>query len=134
MDLRFPILNGEGTDLYVEQPLEAQQGYVVEACNQQYCYDLTAAATPVGNGRILGNLIYGSATFDLGKARVNKATKLRFTHGNNFVNGYFNAGVPMPYDTTPRPLIIKRVMIFNYAAACVSPTYCTIPAGFVPVE
>lgn len=134
LNLKFPMLNGEGTDLYVELPADRQQGYVVEACNQQDCYDLTLAATPVGSGQILGNLIYGSATFDLGKIKVNKATKLRFTHGNNFVNGYFNAGVPTPYTAIPLPLTIQRVMIFNYASTCVSLDNCSIPAGFVPVE
>jgi hypothetical protein len=134
LDLKFPMLNGAGTDLYVEQPADRQQGYVVEACNQQNCYDLTSAATPVGSGRILGNLIYGSATFDLRKIGVNKATKLRFTHGNNFLGGYFNAGVPTSYGLASMPLTIQRVMIFNYASTCVSLVNCSIPAGFVPVE
>ncbi|WP_373533265.1 hypothetical protein [Vampirovibrio sp.] len=139
LDLAFPLVNGLGTDLYVEQPAEAQQGYVVEACNSRNCYDLIQAATPVGSGQILTSragkkLIYGSATFNLGRIKVHKATKLRFTHGNDFKSGYFKAGAPTPYDSTPLPLTIQRVMIFHHASACVSPSNCPVPAGFSPVE
>lgn len=139
LELAFPLVNGQGTDLYVEQPAETQQGYVVEACNEQNCYDLVEGATPVGTSQILTSptgqrLIYGSATFNLERASVNKATRLRFTHGNDFTTGYFNAGVATPYDATPLPLTIQRVMIFHHASACVASDNCPIPAGFAPVE
>jgi hypothetical protein len=107
--LSFPLLDGEGTDLYVEQPAETQQGYVVEACNATSCYNLVEAATPVGSSQILAapngeRLIYGTATFDLRKVGVNKATRLRFTHGNDFEGGYYNAGVRMAYGASqPAP-------------------------------
>ncbi len=104
LTLSFPLLDGEGTDLYVEQPAEAQQGYVVEACNPTSCYNIVEAATPVGTSQILTatngeRLIYGTATFDLKKVGVNKVTRLRFTHGNDFEGGYYNAGVKMDYTT-----------------------------------
>ncbi len=166
--LSFPLLDGEGTDLYVEQPAEAQQGYVVEACNATSCYNIVEAATPVGTSQVLSatngeRLIYGTATFDLRKVGVNKVTQLRFTHGNDFEGGYYNAGVEMDYTTnqpaaatadpapaTPPadpsaapaepvaaealPLTIQKVMVFGHASTCSAPTQCSIPAGFVPVE
>ncbi len=139
LELAFPLTDGEGTDLYVEQDAAAQQGYVVEACNLTTCYNLVNAATPVGTSQIRtgasgDKLIYGTATFDLKEAGINKATRLRFTHGNDFDGGYFNAGAALPYDTTPLPLTIKRVMIFGHASACVDAKLCPIPAGFAPVE
>lgn len=139
LDLAFPLVNGQGTDLYVEQPAEFQQGYVVEACNLENCYDIVDAATPVGTSQILTSpagqkLIYGTATFNLDRVQINKATKLRFTHGNDFVTGYFAAGVATPYDATLLPLTIQRVMIFHHASACAAPDNCPIPAGFAPVE
>lgn len=139
LELAFPLTDGEGTDLYVEQPAEAQQGYVVEACNQQTCYSLVDAATPVGTSQIIAGpggerLIYGTATFDLKKAGINKATRLRFTHGGNFAAPYYNAGAETPYDATPLALTLQRVMIFNHASACVASDNCPVPAGFAPVE
>lgn len=139
LELAFPLTDGEGTDLYVEQPAEAQQGYVVEACNQETCYNLVDAATPVGTSQILAGpggerLIYGTATFDLSKVGVNKATRLRFTHGGNFEEPYYNAGAETEYDETELPLTIRRVMIFNHSSACVEASNCPIPAGFAPVE
>lgn len=139
LDLAFPLVDGEGTDLYVEQPAEAQQGYVVEACNEQTCYSIVDAATPVGTSQVLASatgerLLYGTATFDLSKVGINKATRLRFTHGNDFDGGYYNMGAATEYDTTPLPLTIQRVMIFNHASACVDSDNCSIPAGFAPVE
>lgn len=139
LELAFPLTDGEGTDLYVEQPAEAQQGYVVEACNRETCYNIVGAATPVGTSQIIAGpggerLIYGTATFDLRKVGVNKATRLRFTHGGNFEEPYYNAGAETEYEATAIPLTIQRVMIFNHASACVSSDNCPIPAGFAPVE
>jgi len=135
MTLAFPLVDGPGNDLYVEQDFANQQGYVVEACNDTDCYDVTSAATPVGSSQLKAvngvQALYGTAMIDIGKAGVRKASKLRFTHSNNFDT--YNQGALGPVPTAPNPLIIQRVMLFGYAASCVSATNCGVPAGFDPV-
>ncbi|MEM0952138.1 MAG: hypothetical protein AAGI66_08370 [Cyanobacteria bacterium P01_H01_bin.74] len=138
IDLAFPMVDGLGNDLYIEQLNNAQQGYIVEACNQRNCYNLIAGARAVGSGRIrnVGNgeqAIYGSAIIDLAQANVNKATKLRITHSNNF-NVYSSGNLWEPPNGLPVPLVINRIMIFGYAGACARRNQCAIPAGFSAVE
>jgi hypothetical protein len=136
LTLAFPLVDGPGNDMYLEQNFIDQQGYIVEACNSIECYDVTKGATPVGtshldtvNGQ---QVIYGTAMVDIGRVGVRKATKLRITHCNLF--NAFNKGVLKPKAIAlPDPLIIQRVMIFGYAGTCVSATSCGIPAGFTPV-
>lgn len=136
IDLTFPLIDNPGTDLYIEQPADDQRGYVVEACNNRECYDLMAGAQPVGTSQIrpVGGtpVLYGTATFDLARARVHKANKLRFTHAN--VYDSYNRGVLQPPALLPSPTRISRVMIFGYAGMCAGPQSCPIPAGFMPVE
>lgn len=136
IQLAFPLVDGPGTDIYVEQDAAMQQGYVLEACNNTECYNLTPGATKVGSSQILTvngmPVVYGTATFDMAKAGVRKASKLRITHANQF--DYYNAGAgptPTPAGT---PLSIRRIFLFGYAGACVSDQNCPVPAGFSPVE
>lgn len=133
--LAFPLVDGPGNDLYVEQISTDQQGYVVEACNDTNCYDVTSAATPVGTSQLLSvngvKALYGTALIDIGAAGVHKATKLRFTHSNNFDS--YSAGTKNPTATAPNPLVIQRIMLFGYAGTCVSSSNCGVPAGFDPV-
>jgi hypothetical protein len=135
LSLVFPLIDGPGNDLYLEQNYADQQGYVIEACNDTDCYDVTSAATPVGTGHtatVNGSLVvYGSAMVDIGKIGVRKASKLRFTHSNQFTP--YNKGALNAAPTAPDPLVIRRVMIFGYAGTCVSATNCGVPAGFSPV-
>jgi hypothetical protein len=132
LTLAFPLTDGPGNDLYVEQDSANQQGYVIEACNDTDCYDVTSAASPVGTSQLLTvngvQVLYGTAMIDIGKAGVRKASKLRFTHANNFDS--YNLGVLNPAPTAPNPLVIRKVMLFGYAGTCVSPTSCGVPAGF----
>lgn len=136
IELAFPVVDGPGTDIYIEQDAAMQQGYVLEACNDTECYNLTPGATKVGTSQILTvngmPVVYGTAVFDMGKAGVRKASKLRITHCNQF--DYYNAGAGPTPTPTATPLTIKRIMLFGYAGACVDDQNCPIPAGFAPVE
>jgi hypothetical protein len=140
IDLAFPMVDGPGNDLYIEQDPTLQQGYVVEACNKAECYNLVPAATLVGTSQKLNvngmDVIYGTAIFDLAKAGVRKASKLRITYANPNPFDYYNAGAgPTPLPATAKDMpFIKRIMIFGYAGACVKEDTCPIPAGFMPVE
>jgi hypothetical protein len=133
--LAFPLVDGPGNDLYVEQDSVDQQGYIIEACNDSECYDVTSAATPVGTSQLLTvngtQVICGTAMIDIGKVGVRKASKIRFTHNNQFDS--YNKGALNPAPTVPTPLVIKRLMLFGYAGTCVDSTNCGVPAGFVPV-
>ncbi len=136
IQLEFPLVDGPGGDLYVEQNMAMQQAYVVEGCNETECYNLAGGAFPVGSSKVVTLIdgtraIVGSAIIDLAQAGVRKASVLRFVHGNNF--SVFNAGVLQTANST-NPLVIQRVMLFGYAGACVDDKTCAIPAGFVPVE
>lgn len=136
VQLTFPLVDGPGTDIYVEQDAAMQQGYVLEACNNTECYNLTPGATKVGSSQVLTvngmPVVYGTATFDLGKAGVRKASKLRITHCNQF--DFFNAGAGPTPTPTGTPLTIRRIYLFGYAGTCVDDKTCPIPAGFSPVE
>ncbi len=135
--LAFPLVDGPGYDLYVEQDAAYEQAYIVEGCNKTECYSLVEGATPLGlNGKATlddgkTQVLIGSALIDIGQAGVRKASYIRIVHANNYMK--FNAGVPQGLMTKPTPLTIQRVMLFGYAGACVSPTNCPIPAGFAPV-
>jgi hypothetical protein len=136
IQLAFPLVDGPGADLYVEQNLTHQQAYIIEACNETECYNLAGGATPVGSSQVVTltdgtRAIVGTAIIDLAQAGVRKASVLRFVHSNNF--SVFNAGVLQTANST-NPLIIQRVMLFGYAGACVDAETCAIPAGFLPVE
>ena len=132
--LRFPMVDGPGTDMYVEQL--AQQPYALEACNHKECYDLAQGATKVGSSRKINrggaDLLVGTFTVDLEKAGVNKASYLRITHGNLYANYY--AGLGQTLQIYPTPLNIDRIMIFGYAGVCPDRKNCPIPAGLAPVE
>lgn len=137
IDLTFPMVDGPGNDLYIEQDAATQQGYIVEACNNTNCYNLVSAATLIGSSQRLivdggEQAIYGSAIFDLSMAGVRKASKIRITHANNF--DLYNAGVLQPAPTVPTPLELRKIMIFGYAGACASSIHCAVPGGFAPVE
>lgn len=136
IQLAFPMVDGPGNDLYVEQDASMQQGYIVEACNNTQCYSLVPGATPVGTSQILTvngvQAIYGTAIIDLERAGVRKGDKLRFTHANNFDS--YNSGALNPVPLVPTPLEIRRVFIFGYAGACADAQTCSVPAGFEPVE
>jgi hypothetical protein len=136
IDLAFPLVDGPGSDLYLEMDAASQQGYVVEACNDTECYNLTPGATKVGTSQILTvngmPVIYGTAVIDLAKAGVRKASKLRITHCNQF--DFYNAGAGPTPTPTATPLTIRRILMFGYAGACVDDKTCSIPAGFAPVE
>ena len=133
LDLAFPLVDGPGNDLYVEQEPTNQQGYIVEACNETTCYDLSAGATKVGTGQINGNILIGTMMIDIGQAGVHKATHLRFTHSNDF-QWVYNRGVQQAYaQFATGPLTLTRVMLFGYAGACRDSDSCGIPAGFSPV-
>ncbi len=132
LKLAFPLVDGPGNDLYVEQDPTNQQGYIVEACNDTMCYDLSGGATSVGTGQRNGNIIIGTAMIDIGQAGVHKATQIRFTHSNDFTFIY-DHGVGYPYLNNPQDLTITRVMLFGYAGACADNLSCGIPAGFSPV-
>lgn len=137
LELAFPLVDNPGTDLYVEQIQQIQ--YVVEACNDQFCYDLVSGAKKVGSGKIRPSgtldgtdVIMGSCTIDLAKAGVRKASKLRFTHGNVFATSY--GGGPESLQTYPTPAMLSEVYIYGYASACPDENNCPVPAGFVPVQ
>lgn len=134
--LAFPLVDGPGNDLYIEQDPASQQGYVVEACNDTECYNLVPGATKVGTSQILTvngmQVIYGTAIIDMNRAGVRKANKIRITHCNQF--DFYNAGAGPTPTPTGTPLIIKRMMLFGYASACVDDKTCTVPAGFAPVQ
>lgn len=137
VDLVFPLVDNEGTDIYVEQ--SAQVEYAVEACNDVECYDLMPGATAIGSGQIKASAMdpgvqvaIGSITIDLERALVNKATKLRFTHGNVYKTNY-GGGNPI-LQTQPTPLTLDRVFVFGYSGVCPDANRCPIPAGFAPVE
>ncbi len=133
LELVFPLVDGPGTDLYVEQI--QQRGYTVLACNDSECYDLIKGATPFGDSRIVNRngveYIYGTAFIDLEKAGVRKASKLKFVD-----DGVYNAliGGDQYIDTQPVPTIISRVMLFGFAGACPKADYCSPPHGFERVE
>lgn len=139
LDLVFPIVDGPGQELYIEQDPSWQQGYVVEGCNKTECYNLVPGATPVGTSRITSvngtQVIYGTVIIDLGKAGVRKAGKIRITHANANPFDYYDHGAgPMPLPASAQTVpFIKRIMIFGYSGACVKESVCPIPAGFVPV-
>lgn len=138
IDLAFPLVDGPGNDLYLEQDATLpRQPYVVEACNNVQCYNITSAATPVGTSKVTTNafgtlVIYGTAIIDLQKAGVHKANKIRITHSNVF-EAEDATGVIAPL-AAATPLTIQRVMLFGYAGLCSAPQSCGIPAGFEPVE
>jgi hypothetical protein len=137
MKLAFPLVDGPGTDLYVEQDAAMQQPYIVEACNDTSCYNVVSGATAVGTSQILtlpdGTLaIVGTAAIDLVRAGVHKASSLRFTHGNVFDT--WTSGVQNPPPTTATPTVVRRVILFGYASACADKDTCYLPAGFVPVR
>lgn len=137
LQLSFPLVDGPGIDLYVEQPANNQQAYVVEACNETQCYDLMPAARPVGTARnaILADgtrIFYGSTVYDLSQAGVRKASRLRFTHGNEF--SLYSSGTLQAAPAAPTPLTFQRVMLYGYAGTCANANTCPIPAGFMPVE
>jgi hypothetical protein len=136
LSLRFPMVDIPGNDLYVEQVETNQQGVIVEACNDTECYDLTPGATPVGTSQIMTqsgrNVLVGTAMFDLARAGVRKANKIRITHSNQFE--FYDHGVLVGVPTAPTPLVINRIMMFGYAGNCVNANLCPVPAGFAPVE
>jgi|GEM_PF-2147559 len=137
MKLNFPLVDGPGTDLYVEQDAALQQPYVVEVCNSASCYNVGAGATPVGTSQKItladGSVaIVGTAAIDLQKAGVRKGSMLRFTHGNVF-DSWTNGAANAP-PTVATPLTIRRVMLFGYGSACVDKDTCYLPQGFVPVH
>lgn len=136
IQLAFPMVDGPGNDIYVEQDSALQQGVVVEACNDTECYNLAPGMTPVGTSQLLSlggaQVLFGTAVIDLQRAGVRKGDKLRFTHANQFDS--YNAGVMNPVPAVPTPLVIRRVFVFGYAGNCVDTTNCSIPAGFEPVE
>ena len=137
MKLNFPVVDGPGTDLYVEQDAALQQPYVVEVCNSSSCYNVGAGATPVGTSQKItladGSVaIVGTAAIDLQKAGVRKGSMLRFTHGNVFDSWTNGAANPPP--TVATPLTIRRVMMFGYGSACVDKDNCYLPEGFIPVH
>ncbi|MGG2362321.1 hypothetical protein ACE4Z5_25595, partial [Salmonella enterica] len=39
INLVYPLVDGVGNDLYVEEEMDDQQGYFLEACNNTECYD-----------------------------------------------------------------------------------------------
>lgn len=134
VELAFPLVDGPGNDIYLEQAM--QGAYAVEACNKVECYDLVDGATPIGSGQIINyqgeKLIVGSAFIDLEKAKVRKASKLRFTHGNRFDVYFAGQGQSLPLN--PTPVTISRVFIFGYSGACPDKDNCPVPAGFAPME
>jgi hypothetical protein len=136
IELAFPIVDGPGSDIYIEQNAAMQQGYVVEACNSTECYNLVPAARRVGTSQKLTvngtQVMYGTFIIDLADAGVRKASKLRFTHANDYQS--YNAGAPNAAPAGPTPLEIRRVLLFGYSSACVTRENCPIPAGFMPVE
>jgi hypothetical protein len=137
LNLTFPLIDGPGNDLYIEQDATLQQGYIVEACDSTSCYNLMAAATPIGSSQLLPvaggeQALYGSAVFDLNKAGVRKGSKIRITHANNF--DIYNTGTLQPPPTVATPLEIRKIMLFGYSGTCANSTTCSIPAGFSPVE
>lgn len=133
--LAFPISNGQGYELLVEQAAHDQQGYVIEACNESECYDLGPGATPIGTARRVtrdgATILYGSAVIDLGRAGVNKASSLRITHGNDFI--WYNNGAEQEPSLVPRPLIIDQISIFGFARMCPTPGNCPLPHGYQDV-
>ncbi len=134
LKLKFPIVDKPGRDFYIEQDPMDQQGYVVESCTGDECYDLGAAATPVGTGRIEQQggayVIYGSAVFDLTPLKITKASQLRITHGNNFAY-YYQNGVQTPFPAgVEKPLEIRRISIYGYSGACPESGPCAAPFGF----
>ena len=134
LNLVFPIVDGPGTELYVEQA-GSKMAYIVEACNDTRCYDLTHVAKTVSGKKITSKgspAVYGTCTFDFTDAKVNKASKLRFVHAMNFAQQFGNSSSKLSLQ--PAPLLINRVMIFGYAGTCPDKNRCPIPAGFAPVE
>lgn len=134
IQLAFPLVDGPGMDLYVEQAM--QGAYAVEACNEVECYDLVAGATPIGSSQIITyqgeQLIVGTAFIDLEQAKVRKANKLRFTHGNRFDTYFAGQGQSLPLH--PTPVTISRVFLFGYSGMCPNRDNCPIPAGFAPMQ
>lgn len=132
LHLAFPVSNSQGNDILIEQAPHDQQGYVVEACNAQECYDLGPGATPIGTARKVtrdgATVIYGAAVIDMGQAGVNKASRLRITHGNDFV--WYNNGAEQMPSLVPKPLIIDRISIFGFSRLCPDAANCPLPYGY----
>lgn len=136
LELAFPLVDNPGIDLYIEQ--YQQVPYVVEACNSQECYDLTSAVTLVGSGKIVKNMqdgtdmIQGTCSIDLEKAKVRKASKLRFTHGNTFSSAY--SGGDKVLSTYPTSVLLPAVYLLGFSSVCPNEDNCPVPAGFAPVD
>jgi hypothetical protein len=75
------------------------------------------------------DLIVGDAWIDLEKAKVRKATKLRFTHGQIYANNYGGGGSTY-LQMWETPLNIQPVVIYGYSGMCPNANNCPVPAGF----
>jgi hypothetical protein len=140
-----PLMDRPGVDIAIEtQP--PFRGYMVEACSNNTCYDITGAARPrnggfaldqpVGNTGTQRRVLYGPASIDLGAtssrytAGVRKATMIRFL--DDGVYDHFDAAGNRQVEILPQPLIINRMELYHYATACPATGNCPIPPFFQP--
>ena len=133
--LRFPTIEGRGTELVIYQSLAdnntVQQGYSVQACNATTCYNISRNAVLMpGSRRSVNNqdVIYGGCRVDLEEARVNKATSIRITD-DGIYDAYYGDRHFIYTDGLVEN-VLERIEIYGYASACPVAGACPVPAGF----
>ena len=141
IEFPYPVVDTLGTDVIIQQdPLNSfEQGYIMEACNADECFDMGSGARDLMKATYDGQkvqvesddndiqpregnrVIFGESSFFLKPSKVNKATSLRVTNAN--INNY--PGIS--------PLRISQISVFGYSGLCISEHNCPLPAGFRPV-
>ena len=137
MVLQYPVIDGPGTEMYVEQNANERRGYTVLGCNSTECYSLMGGIKPAAGSRVIAGaggaeVMYGSGFIDLNAAGVRKISNIRFVDDGVF-NTLDTTG-RIRIDTVPIPTTVRRVMLFGYAAACPRQGFCLPPYGFERVE
>ena len=132
LNLEFPLVDIPGPDIHTTGAGGPANGYLVKACNDDTCYDLMGAETS-GNVRTLFNgtrACFGACTFDLARAGVKKANRLRFV--DDGVWGTRASSGATYVNNVPPVTVVGHVYLYGYAGSCVSMTRCAIPNGFSP--
>jgi hypothetical protein len=144
VDLPVPLTNGPGVDFAIRMPANPQHGYRVQACSGGQCYDVTSIGVPVSGGMVVanpaGNIIYGSATFDLAATSpdsvtyindVQKAVKLKIM--DDGIHDNYDATGTRRIELIPQPTVISGIDIYHMSSLCQSATQCVMPTGLQPM-